>query len=108
MSHIMTVLGPVAADTLGIVLPHEHLLCDMRRVTGNFDHLVDDAMLAIKEVKQFKDAGGTSVVDVTSWGLGAGSAYTPAYFTRDRTAYCDGAVAGIGNPSLTVRCTRAP
>jgi len=70
MSHIMTVLGPVAADTLGIVLPHEHLLCDMRRVTGNFDHLVDDAMLAIKEVKQFKDAGGTSVVDVTSWGLG--------------------------------------
>jgi len=66
----MTVLGPVAADTLGIVLPHEHLLCDMRRVTGNFDHLVDDAMLAIKEVKQFKDAGGTSVVDVTSWGLG--------------------------------------
>lgn len=70
MSHIMTVLGPVAADTLGIVLPHEHLLCDMRRVTGNFDHLVDDAMLAIKEVMQFKDAGGTSLVDVTSWGLG--------------------------------------
>lgn len=34
-SEVMTVLGPVAASALGITLPHEHILCDLWRVTSS-------------------------------------------------------------------------
>ena len=30
MRDVMTVRGPVPAEALGLVLPHEHLLCDLR------------------------------------------------------------------------------
>ena len=38
-AHVMTVLGPVAPETLGAVLMHEHLICDLtppaRRNSGD-------------------------------------------------------------------------
>ena len=97
---VMTVLGPIEPDTLGITLTHEHLLTDLRvwceepdgeeqkkfvhapvelstigairrEPFGNLDNcLLDDQGLAIDELRQFKTAGGGSVVDCTNNGLG--------------------------------------
>lgn len=67
---VMSVLGPVPVDELGMTLPHEHLLCDLARVTGYREHRLDDVELAILEAKRFRDAGGKTIVDMTSGGLG--------------------------------------
>jgi phosphotriesterase-related protein len=97
---VVTVLGPVKTDELGIVLPHEHLFIDLRNqftepeeiskkvladqqvsirnlgilrrnpyaVKDNL--LLSDLELAEKELKEFKKAGGKTIVDATSQGLG--------------------------------------
>ncbi len=96
----MTVLGPVAADELGVTLTHEHLLFDqIDYVRGPVDeeaakyndakvemrHLGKlrrraalipdngrnfDAGLASREMTLFKQAGGGTVVEVSTRGLG--------------------------------------
>jgi phosphotriesterase-related protein len=97
----MTVLGPVAVSGLGVVLPHEHLLIelrtfvtfddpDLRRLqeepvslenlgwvrqywTYNADNMVlRDADLALAEAARFKRAGGGTIVDVTLPEIGRG------------------------------------
>ena len=90
---IETVNGKVKGDSLGVVLPHEHIFIDMRKcvdVTGNepesfyekmtcenraevfsdpyaiLDNaLLDDVDLAVKEIEYFKLYGGMTVVDCT-------------------------------------------
>jgi len=96
----MTVLGPIAADDLGVTLPHEHILNDCRcwwhrpteptrrhlatepvhqGIIGelrmdpfvNLDNCaLDDEPLAIAELLAFKHEGGASVVDPTCRGIG--------------------------------------
>jgi phosphotriesterase-related protein len=96
---VMTVLGAIEPQDLGITLTHEHLLVDLRvwsqeprdeekkalihapvdlSTLGairrdpllNRDNCVlDDVPLAIAELRQFKAAGGSSVVDCTNNGL---------------------------------------
>ena len=96
----MTVLGPVAAEELGVVLPHEHLLIDLtyrwgppddpaeravaeapltmdrlgiaRRNIGLIrDNLVlDDVQLAIDGLREFRAAGGGTLVDCSQDGIG--------------------------------------
>lgn len=62
-------LGPVTADRLGVTLPHEHVFIDlMREYRG--DGLLHDEALAALELGAFKDAGGSTIVEVTSAGLG--------------------------------------
>jgi phosphotriesterase-related protein len=93
---VMTVLGPLGADQLGITLPHEHVFCDItclcpqpdsehrrefleqpvemgilgllrRNPLLNRDNcLLTDAALAIEEVLEFKELGGGTIVDLTS------------------------------------------
>jgi phosphotriesterase-related protein len=95
----MTVLGPVDIDQLGFTLPHEHIMFDSstwvsepvdpwkleiakRPVTiesvGELrrdpmicrDNLVlEDEDVALRELTMFRDAGGSTVVDVSSVGL---------------------------------------
>ena len=95
-----TVLGPVDPDDLGITLPHEHLLIDvsiwfvdpkepeakrhasepvglenlgwiMYNQYSNFDNVrLSDEDLTIQEATLFKKQGGSTIVDVTSIGLG--------------------------------------
>jgi len=95
-----TVLGPVDPDDLGITLPHEHLLIDlsiwfvdpkdpeakprasetvslenlgwiMYNQYSNFDNVrLSDEDMTIKEASLFKRQGGSTIVDVTSIGLG--------------------------------------
>jgi phosphotriesterase-related protein len=65
----MTVTGPADGAELGIVLPHEHLFIDLVRDYRG-DGLLNDEALAIREAGAFRDAGGGTIVDVTSIGLG--------------------------------------
>jgi phosphotriesterase-related protein len=67
---IMTVRGPIAADQAGYTLSHEHLLCDLWKLAPSYDVILDDEALAIRELMLYKDAGGSTVMDVTSGGLG--------------------------------------
>lgn len=97
---LRTVLGDIDPDTMGVTLPHEHVLCDSRiwlqppvdevgrgfataepslenlwwmRQFPNSNAgvlLLHDADLAVKELEAFRDAGGGTVVDVTPNGLG--------------------------------------
>lgn len=67
---VMTVLGPVEASALGITLPHEHILCDLWRVTRDPRHFMIDVPLAVEEVGRFKAAGGGSIVDCTTQHFG--------------------------------------
>lgn len=66
---VQTVLGPVAADALGVTLSHEHLFIDLLREYRDSGLLRDEA-LAIREVQAFKALGGGTIVDLTSVGLG--------------------------------------
>jgi phosphotriesterase-related protein len=89
----MTVLGPVQADEVGVVLPHEHVLIDTtvcywqepengaaghepvemsklgslrRNLFALRDNLVlDDHALAVSELEEFRQLGGGTVVDLT-------------------------------------------
>jgi len=91
-AHVITVLGAVPASRLGRVLMHEHLLCDLtapaRRggseveitLDNTFDvsyrpgdypgnHRLQDAGVAAREAALFRDAGGGTIVEVTTGGL---------------------------------------
>ena len=93
--HVMTVTGPVTADDLGVVLPHEHLVCDVRayyappedpvmRAVGDGpvtmerlgllrrnlfairdNLLLDDVDAAVEEAREFGTLGGRTIVDTT-------------------------------------------
>lgn len=65
MTHVMTVRGPVDADTLGPTLPHEHIFVNsVREYRGT--GLLNDHALALKELQHFVDAGGRTLVDCTT------------------------------------------
>lgn len=60
----MTVTGPVSADQLGIVLPHEHVFIDLvREYRGS--GLLNDEHLACSELGALRAAGGSTLVDLT-------------------------------------------
>ena len=39
---VMTVLGPISSDSLGITLSHEHLFIGLRNQFTEFDNLFDN------------------------------------------------------------------
>ena len=65
----MTVLGPIDGSELGRTLTHEHLFIDLLREYRG-DGLLNDPQLAADELGDFRDAGGRTIVDCTSIGLG--------------------------------------
>ena len=97
---VLTVLGPVEPSLVGVCLTHEHLLIDFSVVfdepseaslrllmnepvslenlwyvrhfwNGNRDNLlIQDVDITIAEAREFMLAGGSTIVDVTSIGLG--------------------------------------
>jgi phosphotriesterase-related protein len=67
---IMTVRGPIAADDLGFTTMHEHLWCDLYRVDRHLAGILNDEPLITREIVAYRDAGGQSLVEVTSRGLG--------------------------------------
>lgn len=99
MRHVETVLGPIPADRLGHTQFHEHLICDLTRKTRPGAELpgdsreeiteitlenyyrvrrehppinlrLDDREVAAQELALYAEAGGRTIVDATSIGLG--------------------------------------
>ena len=67
---IMTVKGPILPADAGFVLSHEHLLCDLWSIVKSYDGILHDEKLASAELARFKEAGGQTLVEVSSIGLG--------------------------------------
>lgn len=93
-AYAMTVLGPIAPHDLGRVLMHEHVLCDLTnpawRAAGpaalnitlpaRFEldyrpmvpghHVLHDMAIAADDLAAFRRAGGSTIVDLTTGGIG--------------------------------------
>ncbi len=67
---IHTVLGEIEPSVLGRTLVHEHIFCDMYRVTGRLNELLNDEALSVNELAALRKAGGTALVEVTTPDLG--------------------------------------
>lgn len=62
--HIMTLLGPIEPEELGVCLPHVHLLCDPPG--SDDDHRLLDVERAEAEVEAFITMNGRSLVECTT------------------------------------------
>jgi phosphotriesterase-related protein len=93
--HVQTVTGLIAPETLGPTLMHEHLLVDIRppskrapadlgpelsldtvwainygTLAAARNYLLNDTELAVDEVRRMLQAGGSTIVELSSGGLG--------------------------------------
>ena len=67
MPHVMTVRGPVDPCELGFTLPHEHTQIHLWQIQGRWDYweLTRDEPLILEELRAYRAAGGTALVDLT-------------------------------------------
>jgi len=70
--NVQTVLGPVRADDLGFVLPHEHTGIQLWQIPNRWDYweLTPDDGLVVPELIAFRRSGGGTLVDLTLPGVG--------------------------------------
>jgi phosphotriesterase-related protein len=73
--HVMTVLGPIAPESLGMTLHHEHVVCRPLDVgADDSDLLLDDPARSLAEIEDASGAGLGAIVDMTpaDYGRAAG------------------------------------
>lgn len=72
MATVETVRGPVAVDTLGRVLMHEHIFSFHSDMGGDYPWAEEEVYVeaAIDKLKRLKAAGFDTIVDLTVIGLG--------------------------------------
>ena len=95
MTKVMTVLGEMPASQLGLVLPHEHILCDItpfalrdpaiidteitlqnthaiayRPTAFKGNHRLSQQDVAVDELTAFAKAGGGTIFELTTDGIG--------------------------------------
>ena len=77
MAHVMTVLGPVEPSAIGFTLPHEHTQISLWHIANRWDYweLTRDEPVILDELAHYKDAGGTTLVDLTMPGVGRDPAW---------------------------------
>ena len=80
MAHVQTVLGPVEPDDLGFTLPHEHTAIALWQIPNRWDYweLTADEPVITAELERFRAAGGGTLVDVTTDGVGRDPAWLAA------------------------------
>lgn len=66
---VMTVLGPIAPEQMGVTLSHDHLLVDGWGIRELYDAILDDEELAVAEAVRYREAGGGTICDPTNVGL---------------------------------------
>ncbi|MER6047786.1 phosphotriesterase [Streptomyces sp. NPDC001793] len=71
---VRTVLGDIAPDRLGVCDAHDHLFMSSPQLPGQE---LADADAAAAELRTFRDAGGTSVIQWTPYGMGRNAAELP-------------------------------
>jgi phosphotriesterase-related protein len=73
MSSLITTLGPLSADQLGMILPHEHIFVDLRTPDqpGYAQaETADVVALMVPEIERVRAAGVTAIVDCAPVGVG--------------------------------------
>ena len=73
MATIMTTLGPMGADDLGMILPHEHVFVDLRTWDQPGYSEADPAAvvaLMAPEIERARAAGVTAIVECSTVGVG--------------------------------------
>jgi phosphotriesterase-related protein len=72
MPHVMTVLGPVDPESIGFTLPHEHTQIYLWHIQDRWDYweLTKDEPVALEELALYREAGGTTLADLTLPGVG--------------------------------------
>ena len=75
--YVQTVLGPVDPATLGFTLPHEHTAIALWQIPNRWDYweLTRDERVIDAELTRFRDAGGSTLVDLTLAGVGRDPAW---------------------------------
>ena len=73
MPHLITTLGPIEANALGVILPHEHIFTDLRTwdqpgyAVADRDRVVSQVAPAIQQASQ---AGISALVEASPVGVG--------------------------------------
>ncbi|KRA24811.1 hypothetical protein ASD65_10545 [Microbacterium sp. Root61] len=67
---VMTVLGEVEPQQLGVTLTHDHILVDGWGLRQLYEAILDDEEIALAELIRFREAGGGTICDPTNNGLG--------------------------------------
>jgi predicted metal-dependent phosphotriesterase family hydrolase len=71
-SYVQTVRGRVAAEEIGLTLPHEHTAIALWHIPGRWDYweLSRDEKIIEAELAPFREKGGSCLVDLTLPGVG--------------------------------------
>lgn len=69
MATVMTATGPIASDQLGFTLTHEHVFADFSTGPYQWSNTLYQPEVVYEELMRFKNAGGSTVVDMTSGGI---------------------------------------
>lgn len=72
LPHVMTALGPIDPDELGVTLPHEHIFA--RPPGADPDLVLDDPHRALSELESYYLAGGRTIVDMSTVDYGRDAA----------------------------------
>ena len=67
---VMTVLGEIPVDKLGVTQMHEHILANADFEHNDQNMVIDEVDVAIEEIRSFKAAGGDTIVEHSCEGLG--------------------------------------
>lgn len=73
MTQLFTTLGPMTAERLGMILPHEHVFVDLRTPdTPGYAEADPDAVVALMapEIARIQKLGVTALVECTTGGVG--------------------------------------
>jgi len=62
---VITVLGAIAPEELGVTQTHEHLILDAYDHYGDYGFVIDDEELVARELQEFTRLGGRTICDVT-------------------------------------------
>ncbi len=90
MTQLITTLGKLSADQLGMILPHEHIFVDLGPIEEeNWKHADPDAVVELMcpELERARDVGVTALVDCTPMGVGRRAGYCKSRFCCRKFPY---------------------
>lgn len=67
---IQTITGLIDPSEMGFTHSHEHVLWDYFKMIKSYEVIFEDEEVACQEVQLFKNAGGRTLVDCSSTGIG--------------------------------------
>ncbi|WAH36160.1 phosphotriesterase family protein [Alicyclobacillus dauci] len=70
MGFIRTVLGDISPEEIQRTMIHEHLIFDLSHVRNETDSILADNTDLEEELRQVKEFGGNTIVEVTNRGMG--------------------------------------